>query len=122
MWPIIANAEALAVSQSYFGHPGTLSDEDKDNSGEAWQIWSKPQAAGAVAVLLVSRALTTGRNVPPIDLSLTLSNYVAGVATVRDLWNHKDLGQHTGTLHFPAVVSHDSVFLLLSPTNNGDEQ
>jgi alpha-galactosidase len=115
MWPIIANPETLAVSQSYFGHPGTLADQDKDRQGADWQVWVKPQADGAVAVLLIARALDFSPGAGPIDLSLALSNYVGGPVHVRDLWGRKDLGRHEGTLRFPAVAAHDSVFLLLKP-------
>jgi hypothetical protein len=111
----------------WVGHPGTLADEDKDNAGKAFQVWAKPQAQGAVAVLLVSRALSP-LPAAPIDLSLRLSNFVdadaVGVAgdesaevTVRDIWQQKDLGQHSSSsvLRFPSVAAHDSVFLLLTP-------
>jgi hypothetical protein len=57
--PIVTNTEALAVSQSFYGHPGTLVDEDKDNAGSAWQVWAKPQAANATAILVLNTASTT---------------------------------------------------------------
>lgn len=98
------------------GHPGSLADEDKDNAGKAYQVWAKPQAGGAMAVLLVARALDQ-LSARPIDLSLRLSNFVpAGKVAVRDIWRQKELGQHSGTLVFPAVAPHDSVFLLLTPS------
>jgi alpha-galactosidase len=71
MFPIITNTEVLAVSQSWFGHPGTLVDQDKDNAGQAWQIWAKPQSGGSMAVLLVNTAAGT-----TADLELRLSDYV----------------------------------------------
>ena len=55
-------------------HPGALADEDVDTAGKAWQVWSKPQENGGVAVLLISRALDMGSKLPPIDLSLRLSS------------------------------------------------
>ena len=100
------------VSQSYFGHPGTLVDQDKDNAGAAWQIWAKPQASGAKAVLLINMGSSAA------DLGLVLSNFVkttAGSVRVRDLWARKDLGLRKGALRFPGVGVHDSVFLLLTP-------
>ena len=117
----------LAPSSLRTGHPGTLVDEDKDNAGAGYQVWSKPQAGGAVAVLLVARALSS-RESGNMELSLRLSNFVgaaaagsagdaAGNVTVRDIWQQKDLGQHSrGTvLRFPSVAPHDSIFLLLTP-------
>ena len=111
-WPIITNTDVLAVNQGFFGHPGTLLDQDKDSAGGAWQVWAKPQGDGAMAVLLVNTGGAAA------DLSLALSNYAstAGAgATVRDLWAQKTVGPRKGTMRFPAVASHDSVFLLLTP-------
>ena len=34
LWPIITNPEALAVSQSWHGHPGSLVDQDVDTAGK----------------------------------------------------------------------------------------
>merc|ERR1712185_166209 len=115
VWPIITNPEALAVSQSWFGHPGTLADQDKDNAGQQWQIWAKAQGGGAVAVLLISRALGSAL-ASHLDLSLRLSDYVSGSVQVRDIWNRKDLGRHSGVMTFPNVQAHDSMFLLLTPS------
>ena len=52
--PIITNTAALSVSQSWFGHPGTLSDQDKDTAGQRWQVWAKPQGVNRTAVLIVN--------------------------------------------------------------------
>ena len=54
VWDFITNPEALQVSQSWYGHPGTLVAEDKDNAGLGWMIWAKPQANSSVAVLLIA--------------------------------------------------------------------
>ena len=124
---LIAYVFVYFMGISRVGHPGTLADEDKDNAGKAYQIWAKPQAQGAVAVLLVSRALSP-LPAAPIDLSLRLSNFVgvdagglagdqSGEVTVRDIWQQKDLGKHSSSsvLRFPTVAAHDSIFLLLTP-------
>ena len=125
MWPLITNPEALAVSQSWHGHSGSLAAEDTDQAGKKWQVYSKPQANGAVAVLMISRALDMGKDLPPIDLSLQLSSYVdisGGDPHVRDIWNRRDIQIEPGTgedddlvLRFPNVPAHDSVFLLITP-------
>ena len=122
LWPIIANPEALAVSQSWYGHPGSLADQDVDHAGEAWQVWSKPQANNGVAVLLISRALNMGKDLPPIDLSLRLSSYVdvtKGMPHVRDVWNRLDVNTSEAVdkdvLHFEGVKAHDSIFLVITP-------
>ena len=124
LWPLITNPEALSVSQSWHGHPGSLADQDVDSAGKAWQVWSKPQANGGVAVLLISRALDMGTDLPPINLSLRLSSYVDithGMPRVRDIWNRRDVDPKTavdGVLHFQEVKAHDSVFLRLTPAAN----
>jgi len=117
VWPFITNPEVLAVSQSWYGHPGTLTAQDKDNAGQEWQIWTKPQAGDAIAVLIISRALGPV-SAGPLDLSLPLGDYLRGPVVVRDLWQRADMGTHVGTLRFPAVAAHDSVFLLLRPAAN----
>ena len=122
LWPLISNTEALAVSQSWHGHPGRLAAQDTFLAGKQWQAWSKPQAGGAVAVLLISRALDMGTGQPPIDLSLRLSDFVdvsRGTPSARDVWNRRDIDVGSaavdGVLHFPGVAAHDSVFLVLTP-------
>jgi alpha-galactosidase len=125
LWPIITNPEALAISQSWHGHPGTLSSQDPDDAGKAWQVWSKPQADGAVAVLLVARALDMSP-VVAIDLSLRLSDYIDvsfGIPQVRDVWNRRNINISTSSqshdiLYFPQVLPHDSIFLLLTPSSS----
>ena len=121
LWPVITNPEALVVSQSWHGHPGALADEDVDTAGKAWQVFSKPQANGGVAVLLISRALDMGSNLPPIDLSLRLSSYVdvtKGIHHIRDIWNRRDVDAKEvvdGVIYFRNIKAHDSVFLRLTP-------
>jgi alpha-galactosidase len=108
VWGVISNPEVLAVNQQYFGHPGTLVDQDKDSAGGSWQVWAKPQAGGATAVLLLNTRSS------PQDLTLALGNHV----NTADLWARKALGVRRGTLSFPAVASHDSLFLLLTPSSS----
>ena len=80
-----------------------------------------------MAVLLIARALGSAES-GSMELSLRLSNFVgaaadgsagdaSGSVTVRDIWQQRDLGQHSsGTvLRFPSVAPHDSIFLLLTP-------
>ena len=33
---------------------------------------------------------------------------------VRDIWHHKDLGDHTEIIHHSSVGQHDSVFLIVT--------
>lgn len=108
VWDLITNTEALAINRAWFGHPGTLRNSSGAND---WQVWSKPMSTDgtAVAVLLVSTSST-----PTATMTLQLSDFVSGSATVRDVWAHKDLGTHSGSMSFPITAAHDSVFLTLT--------
>jgi hypothetical protein len=111
-WPIVTNTEALAVSQSYFGHPGTLLDEDKDNAGSAWQVWGKPQADGGTAIMIINMMSTIQ------SFTIPITAYGTGATAarhVRDIWKKKNVGvQVDGVLHAENLAPHDSLFLLVS--------
>ena len=134
-WPIIANEEALAVSQSWSGHPGFLianSTEVQDfavvwgspgvltvnASLPSWQAWAKPLKDNGMAVVVVrvweSKADT--------QLSLPFSKFYGPGAdvssvTVRDIHAHTDNGTASAvlTVDIPALAGRDSVFLVLTP-------
>lgn len=115
VWDLITNTEALAINRAWFGHPGTL----KNNSGaKEWQVWSKPLSTDGtmVAVLLVSTS-----NTATATMTLQLGDFVvSGSAMVRDVWAHKDLGTHSGSMSFPISAAHDSVFLTLTAASAHD--
>jgi hypothetical protein len=98
--------------------PALPPNQDTDSAGDRWQAWSKPQPNGSTAVIVIN----TGADAT--TLTVTPSDYVdagaKGTVDVRDIWNHKDLGQVNAavTMTFNAVLSHDSVFLLISPTSS----
>jgi hypothetical protein len=53
----------------------------------------------------------------PAEVSLTLADIgITGSASVRDIWNQKDLGNVTGTVS-EIVNSHGAVLLRIHPTN-----
>ena len=111
-WPIVTNTEALAVSQSYYGHPGTLLDEDKDNAGGAWQVWGKPQGNGATAILVINMLPETQSFRVPIT---AYGKGQSAARHVRDIWTQKDVGVVTdGVLRVDNLPSHDSMFLLVA--------
>jgi len=80
-------------------------------TGNALQLWGKPQLGGAVATLLVNNDIS---NAYTVDISLSLLN-ITGKATVRDIWNRKDLGTFQTTFTTDSVASHDSRFYLFTP-------
>ena len=126
-WPIITNAEALAVSRAWAGMSGTvfqaasatvqLGRDDKTGARfedvPAWQYFYKPIDGKSVAVLLMNHAATT------VNFVLTFANVPGLDGTtsykLRDINAHADLGSFTGTWSINNVASPDAVFLMLTP-------
>lgn len=111
VWPIIANTEALNVSQSWYGHPGSLTDQDKRNAGAAWQVWAKTQGPKQTAIMIINTGGATQSFV------ISLVQYGGVPKKVRDIWNQKDLDLDTAggpLFRVSDLASHDSLFLLLS--------
>jgi alpha-galactosidase len=86
---ILLNKDVIAVDQDPLGQQG----QRVWKSGET-EIWTKPLAGGAKAVLLFNRGET------PAVIRATASElgFAARRARVRDLWAHKELGRWTGAL------------------------
>jgi hypothetical protein len=77
------------------------------------QLWGKPTAAnGAMAVLLINNDPS---NAYVVNIDFSLLN-ITGKATVRDIWNHKDLGTFQTTFTTDSCAAHDSRFYLFTPT------
>jgi alpha-galactosidase len=84
---ILLNKEVIAVDQDKLGVQGhrVLKDGDKE-------VWVKPLAGGALAVLLFNRG-DAPATIRPTAEQLGFPPVIAGVRLrVRDLWAHKDLG------------------------------
>jgi len=126
IWDIITNTEALAVSQTWAGHPGRLVKQASStslykgysidgNSVRAvgdWQIWGKVLDNGDQAALVLNVAdseMKVGLLIS--DLGFKSSDKVK----VRDIWNHKDLGTMNGSDTINSdLKAHDSAFLRFS--------
>jgi alpha-galactosidase len=99
---ILLNKEAIALDQDPLGMQGKRVKRD----GEA-EVWSRPLADGGRAVVLLNR----GKTEQPISVSWSAIGLENGTrATVRDLWQHKDLGSYAGT--FNATVAPHSVVMI----------
>lgn len=128
VWPIISNAEALAIHGDYAGMSGTrfFASDDvtlftpcgwwaKNCSFASVMYWYKPLSNGDVAVLLMNNGDA------PADLTLEFHNVPGFVmpqgslARLRDVWNHVDLGEQDGAWVAHSVASRDSVFLRITP-------
>ena len=131
VWPIIANTEALAVSEAYFGHSGTMykgSEEkvvltdaaiDADPADDlvpvsvsAGQYFYKQMSHdGSITAVLAMNANTATTS---MTVDFTEIPGVKGTKfTVRDINAHKDLGSFTGKWTGD-VEGHDVAFLLLT--------
>jgi len=80
-------------------------------TGNQLQLWGKPQPKGAIATLLINNDLSQSFSV---DIQFSLLN-ITSSATVRDIWNRKDLGTYQKTFTTDNVASHDSRFYLFTP-------
>jgi len=137
IWPIIANKEVIAVSQTYAGYSGgvfqqsetqllldevnhaamekSMTERERLTTGPtmsaSYQYLYKPLSwdGTRTAVLLLNSDDSTR------DLTLALKDVpgLTGPCQVRDLWAHKDLGTSAESLTL-SVDSHDAAFLLLS--------
>jgi alpha-galactosidase len=102
---ILTNPEVIAVDQDSLGVQGTLVSERTPEL----QVWMKPLAGGARAVVLLNRSsLQTVISTGWWRLGLS------GPASVRDLWGHADLGRYLD--RFSATVpAHGVVMVRITP-------
>jgi alpha-galactosidase len=99
---ILTNSEVIAVDQDPWGYQG-----HRVQSDGGLEIWTRPLAGvGRRAVLFFNR---TG-SVANMTVSLRDVGLAATTATLRDLWQHADLGSVSGQFT-ASVPSHDVVML-----------
>jgi alpha-galactosidase len=103
---ILTNKEVIAIDQDPAGIEG-----HRVKRGEGLEVWARELADGGRAVALLNR---TG-SPATIAASWTDIGYPEHLsAKVRDLWEHKDLGERTGK--FSATVeSHGVVMVTIKP-------
>ncbi len=99
---ILTNKEIIAVSQDVLGRQGRRIKREGDAD-----VWMKELSGGGRCIALLNRGES------PLEMTVSWSEVgLAGKdsATVRDLWQHKDLGSHTG--RFSATVAGHSVVVV----------
>ncbi len=103
---ILTNKEVIAVDQDALGRQGERVAKHGD-----LEVWAKQLQDGSRAVVLLNRSdaeQEISANWPEIGYPSSLA------ASVRDLWQHKDLGKFTG--NFSArVASHGVVMVTVKP-------
>lgn len=103
---ILTNKEVIAVDQDPLGRQG----ERVAKNGET-EVWSKQMQDGSRAVILLDR----GSAANDISVQWEEIGYPAHLsASVRDLWQHKELGNFTGKFS-ASVPSHGVVTILVKP-------
>jgi len=103
---ILTNKEVIAVNQDPLGRQGRRVWKDGD-----LEVWSKPMAGGARGVILFNRGEAEKQitaNWADLDYPPNLS------ASVRDLWQKKDLGKSTAKFS-ASVPSHGVVMVTVKP-------
>ncbi len=101
---ILTNAEVVAVDQDPLGQQGRV----VAGSGTNQEVWSKTlTGTNTRAVALFNR----GSSSASITVKWSQIGLPAGSATVRDLWQAKDLGPFTDQYTAANVASHDVVML-----------
>ena len=148
VWDILTNDEALAVSQTWAGHPGTLLDQ----SSETWHhtypehiqqemkeannkyrgIYLDESTEGVDLALYQiwgkpqgsgkwAVLLMNNNGNTSADITLQFSK-VPGLSTnnvaLRSIWDKKDLGTFSTSYTAKGVLAYDSEFLLLTPSSS----
>jgi len=104
---ILTNREVIGVDQDPLGIEGRRVHHGSDG----WDIWVKPLTGNRQAVLLLNRGeREQAMTVKWTELGLDADRSV----TVRDLWEHKDLGTKKGSFSSP-VPSHGVVMVVVQP-------
>jgi alpha-galactosidase len=100
----LTNTEVIAVDQDAMGVQGRL----VASPGTNLQVWSKTlSGTNTRAVALLNR----GTAAASITVQWSALGIPTGAATVRDLWNHSDLGMFSGSYTASSVPSHGVVML-----------
>ncbi len=103
---ILTNKEVIAVDQDPLGREGAR----VARSGDA-EVWSKQMKDGSRAVILLNR----GSVAQEISVNWEEIGYPGHLnAAVRDLWQHKELGNFTEKFS-ASVPSHGVVMMLVKP-------
>jgi alpha-galactosidase len=104
---ILTNAEVIAVDQDALGMQGQV----VATPGTNLQVWAKPLAGtNTRAVALFNR----GTAAASITVQWTNIGIPAGNATVRDLWQHADVGMFSNSYTAAAVPAHGVTMLKIT--------
>jgi len=102
----LTNTEVVAIDQDALGLQGVPVRIDGDRVSTDMEVWAKPlNESGARAVVL----LNAGDTAQQITAHFTEVGLTGGAASVRDLWQHSELGSfvdsYTATVQSHGVVA-----------------
>jgi len=103
---ILTNRELIAINQDELGIQGQLVHSENKT-----QVWVGPLEGKSYCAVLVN--LDTVNQHVTLDWSMLGENPIV-IFLVRELWQHKDLGQKNSSITFD-VPAHDTVVLKLTP-------
>jgi len=103
---ILTNKEVIAVDQDALGRQGERVVKNGD-----LEVWSKPLKDGSRAVVLLNRS-GAEQQISVDWADLGYPDHIS--ASVRDLWQHRDLGKLAGKFSAP-VASHGVVMVTVKP-------
>jgi alpha-galactosidase len=103
---ILTNREVIAVDQDKLGHQGR-----RVRKGGDLEVWARPLEGGNRAAVLLNRG-TTPQSITANWSDLDYPGHMS--ATVRDLWQHKDLGQFRESFS-AQVPPHSVVMITVTP-------
>jgi alpha-galactosidase len=103
---ILTNKEVIAINQDPLGREGRRVHKDGD-----LEVWAKQLKDGSRAVILFNRSASE-QNITATWEEIGYPDHLS--ATVRDLWQHKDLGKFTGKFS-ATVASHGVVMVTVKP-------
>ncbi len=103
---ILTNKDVISIDQDPLGREGRRVHKDGD-----LEVWARPLTGGNRAAVLLNRGTTEQQ----ITLNWEDLGYPSHLsASVRDLWQHKDLGKFTGKFS-ASVPSHGVVMVTVRP-------
>jgi len=103
---ILSNNEVIAVNQDPLGIQGHRMKQDG-----SLEVWTVPLKGGAVSVILFNRS-GAAADIVALWTDIGLKHDI--LAKVRDLWQHKDVGEFRNSFH-ATVESHGVVMVKITP-------
>ena len=130
LWPLITNVDALGINQAWYGSSGTLvleaqarvklADAAAAADVPAWQVFAKPLDEAQVAILLMNHGEEEATISVPFAAVPGLDPQSLSDFDVYDVWAQKDLPGRATKAWAATLRSHQSAFVVVTPSIDGD--